>query len=164
MADHSASRIGSIIETVESEQYGSYHQECIGVIDFPLMAETMEIDDICHWMETFHPKSYRGFSAWGLRHLVDGPRKDFVRNGFNIYALMVPSERVNQDWSSEGTNYQRQSGRYKPKGLPVAATDKKIEAWQSSLGFLVPEWIYEASTIDHLKDRYRKSRKIKKLI
>lgn len=154
MANHSASRIGSIIETVESEQYGSYRQECIGVLDFPLMAKTMDLDDICNWMETFHPRSFRGFSAWGLRHLVDGPQKNHVAQGFNVYAVMVPSHRVNLDWSSAGTNYQRQSGQYKPKRLPVSATDADIQKWQSSLDILVPDWIYQVSTIGELQERY----------
>lgn len=143
-----------IVERVESDQYGVYYQECVGVMDFPLMAKTMDLDDIQAWMEKYHPKSYRGFSSWGLRLIKNGPQKDFVAQGFNVYAVMVATRRANQDWSSEGTNYQRQSGDYKPKHLPVAATDKDIEKWQASMDTLVPEWFESITTLDALKTKY----------
>lgn len=143
-----------IIERIESEQYGAYYQECVGILDFPLMAETMDLDEVCAWVEKYHPSSYRGFSSWGLRLIKNGPKKDFIDRGFNIYAVMVATRRANQNWSSEGTNYQLQAGSYKPKHLPVAATDKDVERWQSSLSILVPAWFETANSLEDIKGRF----------
>lgn len=143
-----------ITELVESEQYGPYHQECIGVLDFPRMADTLDVDAWFDWTEKFHPKSYRGFSAWGLRHLADGPKADFVERGFNIYAVMVPTERVNANWNPEGTRYQRQMRGSKIQGLPIAASAKAVEIWQESLSLLMPEGFSDIATLDALKDLY----------
>lgn len=145
-----------IIESVESEQYGTYNQECIGVLDFPLMADTLDVDEWFSWTEKFHPKSYRGFSAWGLKHLANGPKPEFVERGYNIYAVMVPTDRVNPDWSAEGTNYQRQMRGRKIKQLPIAASPQAVLKWQMSLSILVPDGFSGFKSLDELKTRYQK--------
>lgn len=143
-----------IIEKTESDQYGTYYLECVGILDFPLMAEIMDADEMYAWMEKYHPRGYRGFSAWGLRLIKNGPKEDFIERGFNVYAVMVPTRRVNENWSPEGTRCQRQSGSKKYRYLPVAATCRDVEKWQSSLSILVPKWFHEANNFDDLQEKF----------
>ena len=143
-----------IILPVDSEQYGTYNQECVGVLDFPLMADTLSPEEWVVWADAYHPRSYRGFSSWGLKLLAWGSAPDFVQTGYNIYALMVATQRCNLDWDPSGTRYQAQIRPSKAKRLPVAATDKDVLKWQSSLSMLLPKHFHAFTNMSELQALY----------
>lgn len=139
-----------VIIEEESNQYGMVKWECIGIIDFLNLVRQLTVDEYMNWSEKHHP--FRAFSASCMHTLIDYCDDERESMHAERVALLVPTERSNQDWNSLSTPYGKAVGGNRKRKLPCRATDKAVTKWQNSLpnGILAPEWIKGCSTLNEL--------------
>ena len=138
-----------LVYPAESDNYGTYFMECIGVVDFLEIGTKMELDAIMAWTRKFHP--VRFFPACCLVKVAEHIDPDNNLKGVNRYAVFVPSKRLNLDWDATfwNTKYQRPNRK---TALPIQVSDKDIQRWQSSLPErLVPDYFKKARALEGLQ-------------
>lgn len=138
----------SILIEVESENYGKYNIECIGIVDFYLMSQLMSIDEFFEWTTKYHPvRNFRTHSLIALSTMNDEKlNSEFVR-----YALFVPSDESNKSWDSSYWCNKHNLGR-KKRPLPIGYSNKSIFLWQRvNSSLFTPDYFIEAKCIEDLQ-------------
>lgn len=131
----------AIIE-INSDTYGLYWMECVGVVDFLDLIRIKQV-----WLSKFHPTyHFQSLLMHTLHDHRDAQGKDMHAGRV---AIFVASERCNLAWDYRASKYGQQVGGRKRK-LPIAYSEKIIAKWQNSLpqGMLVPEWLTKCRTLD----------------
>lgn len=131
----------------ESDYYGTYWLECVGVIDYLALIKSMPADDYLRWNERFHPTRYfLGFSSHTLHQHTDRQGKDLHASR---EVLFVPTARANEAWDFSASAYSKAvSGR--KRSFPAAESEKRIQKWQSSIAgnVLTPSWLAQCVSIE----------------
>lgn len=134
----------TILLKTNSEEYGEYYARCIGIVDFPLMLDTMSTDDYFAWSETFHPVKY--FSGLSMLRLVERKIELGAKRSIYRVAIFVPVQEDNLNWKPK---------KGKKKKLPICSNDERIKKWQKSNMLLTPDYMKKAIEIDDLQKQIK---------
>ena len=140
-----------IITELESESYGVYNYEAIGIFSPRKIVDSIPDSEesllfITNWMDKYHPRTFfRGFSYISL-----GDPKD----NFSDSVFLIPSERANREWKERNPEIAK---KFKWKELPIGISDKKIEKWQASLSkeLILPDYFLRSNSIEELKKQWK---------
>ena len=140
-----------IITTVESENYGSYHLEAIGVFSpknmFNYFPEGEKgVDCMVEWNEKYHPRTF--FKCFSFIHLGD------PKDNYSDSIFLVPSQRVNLEWKENNLELAK---KFKLKKLPITISDEKIEKWQKTLPqhIILPDYFLQSGSIEEIKEKWK---------
>lgn len=136
-----------IIKQFESECYGKYNYECVGMIRFSLIIDKIGIDEYMRWAEKYHPKNFfRSFSWLSINE----------QDKYSDVFVFVPTERANLNWFEENKDLAKSK---KMKKLPIIQKENKVKKWLDSLpdGMLTPDIFKNAKTYEDLMLHVKKN-------
>lgn len=133
---------------VESENYGKYISECIGIVDFDVLVKNLSVDDYFKWSSKYHPSHF--FKSCSLIPLSKANDKA-VNNDLVRFALFVPSDELNKNWDSSIWTTKNNLGK-KKRALPIGFSNKIISKWQNvNPSIFTPEYFINATCIEDLQ-------------
>jgi hypothetical protein len=139
-----------IVVSMNSDYYGTYWMECIGIIDYLALIKSMSAGDFIRWSERYHPAMYfSGFMQETLHEHKDSCGKS-LHAGREL--LFVPSASANEQWDFNASAYSRAVGGRK-RVFPAAESRARILKWQSSISgnALTPQWLVQCQSVDELR-------------
>lgn len=133
---------------IESDNYGKYISECIGIVDFYSLIKNLSVDDYFNWSSKYHPTKF--FTSHSLIPLSIA-NDQAVNNDLIRFALFVPTCELNKNWDSSFWTNKNNMGK-KKRELPIAYTDKKISEWQKvNPSIFTPDYFINATCIEDLQ-------------
>jgi len=126
-----------LLKDVDSENYGIYKREFLGLYNVSKMTryfssldinqQESKLEELYQFNKMFHPRNFKGFYS---NEIV---RFDFG-NSDEVYAVYVATERVNELYIYD-TKYNKDCNKKKIKN-PILTDEKNILRWQLAVQFM----------------------------
>jgi hypothetical protein len=140
----------TIILRNESDNYGTYFSECIGIVDFFQMIKEQSLSSF--FENKLHPNSF--FPSNSFLRLSHTKSKELSLQDIGRFALFVPSDKVNTEWNSKPWTLKHNLGN-KKRSLPISVSQKNIDKWLNNPfnenNSLTPNYFFEAKSITDLQ-------------
>lgn len=144
----------SIIKKQNSENYGEYIMECIGIVDFAEMIFKLGAEDYGVWSDEFHPLKF--FGSCSLIRLADMDFDDYGLKSTSRCAVFVASEEANKNWDSKYWQ-EKYNMPIKKVKLPIAKSNNEIAKWQKSNPlYLTPDYFVNSKNLEDLQENLLK--------